>query len=564
MLSLLKNLMSQGGMSVIFAFLVTRSRHLRRILAKERASVADTALMILFFASIGILGTYTGIPVHGAIANARIVGVFVGGLLGGPVVGIAAGIIAGFHRWAIDIGGFTALACAVSTAIEGAMAAALHRRFSRARDKWLFATVSVAIAEAVQMAIILLIARPFADAVALVRIIAVPMIVGNAFGVGMFIAVSESLYREKARVAATQAQETLRIANQTVEIFRKGLTRENAEAAAHIMMEHLDVTAVSFSSTDIVLAHVGEGQDHHRPGEPLRTRLTRQVIRTKRHAIAQNPERIGCNDPDCPLGCAVIAPLFDGESVVGTLKLYRRRGETLTTLDTELGLGLAGLFSIQLELSRIEVQRQLVTRAELDALQSQINPHFLFNALNTIGSLIRTNPDRARQLLVRLSSFFRRNLATHDEVSLEQEIDHIRGYLEIEKARFGNRLTAVFDIDPEAHVKIPPLILQPIVENAVKHGLLPQVEGGTVTVTARTNGKSVQISVADDGAGIPRDKLKSLLEMGTRTDSVGLQNVDRRLRALFGTGLEVVSSVGRGTTVTMSVPRAEDLLDCVS
>lgn len=567
--SLLKNLIGQGGMSVIFALLVTKSKHLSKILTKEKATFLDTAIMILFFSSIGILGTYIGIPVHGAIANARVVGVFVGGLLGGPIVGIASGLIAGFHRWGIDIGGFTATACMLSTIAEGLIAAALHKEFSRARDKWLFAAFFVSVAELIQMGIILLVAKPFPNAVELVSIIAVPMIAGNAFGVGMFIAVAETLYKERERIASAQAQETLHIANQTLEIFRKGLTRESAQAAALIMMEHLDVAAVSFTSRTRILAHVGEGEDHHLPGEPLQTKITARVIATGTYAMANSPEQIGCDHDDCSLSAAVIAPLREGDAVVGTLKLYRKHRDSLTTLDSELALGLAGLFSTQLELSRLEEQRQLVDRAEMEALQNQINPHFLFNALNTIGSLIRTNPEQARRLLYSVSGFFRRNLSTREDVTLEKELEHVQSYLEIEKARFGDRLKTVFDIDPGTHATVPPLILQPIVENAVKHGLLPKVDGGTVTISARTKDKHVEIQVTDDGTGIPPSRLETLLSENSSSESVGLRNVHKRLIVHFGEGLRIKSTEGRGTTVTMNVPMIAktaqgEEIDCAS
>lgn len=567
-LTLLKNLVSQGGMSVIFALIVTRSRHLRKILTKEKANLGDMVVMILFFSTIGIMGTYSGVPVNGALANARVVGVFVGGLLGGPVVGIASGIIAGFHRWAIDVGGFTATACMLSTFAEGLIAAFLHKEFSRSRDKWLFSAFFVSVAELVQMGIILLVAKPFPAALELVSIIAVPMIAGNAFGVGMFIAVAESLYREKDRIASEQAQETLHIANRTLEIFRKGLSRESAMAAAHIMMEHLNVAAVAFTDTNNILAHVGEEEDHHLAGEPLRTRLTREVLASGTFAVGQDPEQIGCTHKGCTLGSAVIVPLREGDTVVGTLKLYRNRRDTLTSLDTELALGLAGLFSTQLELSRLEVQRRLVDRAEMEALQSQINPHFLFNALNTIGSLIRTSPERARQLLFTLSGFFRRNLSTNDAVSLEQELEHVRAYLEIEKARFGNRLKTVFDIEPDTRITIPPLILQPLVENAVKHGLLPKMDGGTVVVTATASDETVVISVADDGTGMSTDRVQSLFQDSRNGESVGLRNVNKRLQMHFGTGLTIESTQGVGTTVTMSIPRVPsssgDRIECAS
>ncbi|MCG8571271.1 MAG: sensor histidine kinase, partial [Spirochaetes bacterium] len=145
-------------------------------------------MLIIFFSLFGIVGTYSGIPVMGALANSRVVGVFVGGLIGGPMVGFLAGLISGIHRWAIDIGGFTAFACMIATICEGTLAGILSPYYKKSNKKWLMAFFAGILAEVLQMLILLILVKPFSEAWELVKIIGIPMIFANSVGISMFIA----------------------------------------------------------------------------------------------------------------------------------------------------------------------------------------------------------------------------------------------------------------------------------------------------------------------------------------------------------------------------------------
>ncbi len=558
MFDLLINLVNQGGMIAFFSFVFSKVRLFRRISSQSRVSFRDRALVVLFFAGIGIVGTYTGVPVRGALANTRVVGVFVGGLLGGPVVGILAGIIAGVHRWAIDIGGFTAFSCMLSTVVEGILSALLWRAFQKSANKWLFAALFGAAAEVAQMFIILLTARPFSEAVELVRLIGVPMVVGNGIAIGMFIAIANSLFREKEAIAARHAQKVLRIAQESLPFFRKGFTEATARETAKIILHQLNLAAVSFTGTEACLVHEGMGSDHHFTGRPLSRSLTRRALREERFQVARVKSDIDCADPACPLKSAVIVPLISGDKTIGTLKLYRSREYAITRVDEEVAAGLASLFSLQLEISRLEEQSRLLNRAELKALQSQINPHFLFNALNTVSSFIRTKPEKARELLLDLSDYYRCRLHEPDAfIPLARELEHIRTYLEIEKARFDDRLTVRYPEGDIPAITVPPLILQPLVENAVKHGIGNSVKGGVVTIAVERKKEGTHIRVEDDGVGMESRKAAALLHEG-KCASIGLMNVHSRLVNAYGpsAGLKISSKKDRGTTVCMTIPSA--------
>lgn len=202
----------------------------------------------------------------------------------------------------------------------------------------------------------------------------------------------------------------------------------------------------------------------------------------------------------------------------------------------------------------LEKEQSLALQARLDALRRQINPHFLFNALNSISSSIRTDPERARQLIIKLSDILRRLLSTEEDfVPLQQELSFIDAYLDIEVARFGaDTLRIERDIDPRTlTVSVPAMLLQPIVENAIRHGVSPKVGGGTVRIcTAKREGKTV-ITVEDDGMGIPEGKIETLFEQG-----IGIRNVSERLKAAYGSShqLHIKSIPGKGVRVEMVVP----------
>lgn len=551
-------LLNKMGFIILCAYLLSRLPQMKRVMLKSKINWQETILLSVAFGIIGILGTYFGIPVQGAIANSRVVGVLAGALLAGPWVGFGAGLLAGGHRFLIDIGGFTALACGLSTFTEGILGGIFYMLYKGRQPKWYDAFYIGLIAEMMQMGIILLVAKPFSAALELVKVIWLPMVTVNALGVALMVAIIQSIYQEKDRIGAHAAQIALKIANQTLPYFRKGLTPETALQAAKIIMNSVPVDAVAITDTERTLAHVGTGHDHHRPNQPIMTRLTSKVLRGDQHFVANSRAEIGCPSPGCPLGSAVTVPLKEKDRIIGALKLYRAEEQKITTVDVELTLGLAQLFSTQLELARIEYQASLLNKAELKALQAQINPHFLFNALNTITSLVRSDPEKARHLLVSLGDFFRNNLQqAEDLVPLHRELQHVRSYVALEEARFGDKLKVIFDIDPSFSCYLPPFTLQPLVENAIKHGLLPKKHGGTVTVCGTKDKHGYLIKVIDNGVGIEPNRIKKLLSENGVTGCIGIANVNNRLKNVFGPecGLQINSNFGQGTEVVLRIPK---------
>ncbi|MGA2671696.1 MAG: histidine kinase [Terracidiphilus sp.] len=220
-----------------------------------------------------------------------------------------------------------------------------------------------------------------------------------------------------------------------------------------------------------------------------------------------------------------------------------------------VGIALKVWNTLRIEL-KLEEQKRLLLEARLDALQRQINPHFLFNTLNSIASLVRMKPEMAREMTVKLANILRALLKDHDTyVPLSEELAFTDDYLDIEVVRFGaDKLRVEKEIDPQTlGVLVPSILLQPLIENSIKHGLEPRLNGGTVTLRSRLNGDRVLIEVADDGVGMGNKPPLALRRAGA---GIGMKNVQERLEVLYGdqARFSVVSNPGRGTLVSIEIP----------
>jgi len=208
---------------------------------------------------------------------------------------------------------------------------------------------------------------------------------------------------------------------------------------------------------------------------------------------------------------------------------------------------------------KLEAQQKLLTEARMSALTRQINPHFLFNTLNSVSSLIRTNPDQARTVVYKLSNILRRLLRKQENLNpLREEMEFIEDYLSIEMVRFGPKLKFEKEIAPEvANWPVPSMILQPIVENSIRHGLSGMIDGGSIRIRASLSGKRLLLTIEDDGVGIPEGKLATMFEQG-----IGVSNVNERLKVLFGSDyrMSIDSKMGEGTRTEIEIPeRASNL-----
>lgn len=549
-------LLLAGGVAVITLTPLGRISLTRK--PSRRAWIAQTLLFGLF----GILGTYSGNVVFQSYANMRAMGVITAGLFGGPAMGLGAGLIAGGHRYLIDIAGFSALPCALATVLEGLAAGLVARRLGNRRLNWGYAGAIALVGESVHMILVVFLSKPMSDAIALVQIIAGPMILVNALGASLFVELLAMQIRFRDKRDSGQAHQILSIVNQTVGLLRRGLNPESARATAAIIYNLVPVAAVDITSKDRVLAHMGDGGDHHIPGSPIRTEATKKALEEGVDVFVRDREQIGCDVESCPLTEAIVVPLRKSSRIVGCLKLYGTADRPLDHTLFELAKGLADIFSTQLELEDIQIKNQLLAHAEIRRLQAQINPHFLFNSLNTIASFCRTSPRQARELLLDLSHYMRQSLdSSRGFIPFAEELSRVRSYISIEKARFGDRIRYEEDIAPEAEAWLaPPLLVQPLVENGVRHGILGRESGGVVRLTARVEHDVLRVCVEDDGVGMPPRVIAEMLapsqESDHLEDGIGVRNCNSRLGQLFGSehGLSIASTPGKGTRVELTIP----------
>jgi two-component system LytT family sensor kinase len=339
--------------------------------------------------------------------------------------------------------------------------------------------------------------------------------------------------------------------------LRDGLLASSATAAAPHLRALLSCSAVALTNDEgVMLAWDGEAEEaeHHASwvAEAALEALSagRQQVRSQRE--------MDCGRADCPIRTVIVSPLVVDGGVVGTFGVISVRppGAGLIRATDEV----ARYVSSQLELAELDESRSRLAHAEVRALRAQISPHFIYNALTTISSTIKTDPEEARELLIEFAEFTRYSFrATGEFTTLAEELNNIDRYLILEKARFGERLQVKLQIAPEVlPVVLPFLALQPLVENAVRHGLAGKPGGGTVSVVAEDAGSDCVISVEDDGIGMDPDKLREEMTDSHVTGAhVGLGNVHDRLRGAFGDecGLIVETAPNAGTKVSMKVPK---------
>src|SRR4051794_29972196 len=345
---------------------------------------------------------------------------------------------------------------------------------------------------------------------------------------------------------------TLHTASLAAPHLREGLTPTGARRAVRHLRALLGARAVALVTTDVTLGWDGAGAGAHAGDAPGHAA---GALRTGRTEVLHARD-VACTDETCPIRGGVAVPVTEEERVVGALVAYGT--------DTSAGLvrateEVARWVSTQVDLAVLDRSRRRAMEAELRALRAQISPHFVYNSLAAIASFVRTDPERARELLLEFADFPRYAFRRGGEfTTLADELRNVERYLVLEQARFGDRLQVELVVAPEVlPVAVPFLAVQPLVENAVRHGLEGKPGAGHITLMAQDAGSEALISVEDDGVGTEPDLVRRVLAGESEADSVGLGNVDARLRQVFGDdyGLVVETAPGAGTKVSFRVPK---------
>ena len=546
----ISHLISNIGCSAMIAFFFIKIDRANIIIKSKAKTKKDIVALSFFFSLLSISGTYIGLNFNGAILNTRNVGVIAGGILGGPYVSIITGLVAGIHRAFVNLGRETAIPCAISTIIGGFLTAYVHR-FIKNKDRIFFGFFLACTIENLSMGLILILLKDKILAQNIVTSFYIPMVLMNSIGASVLILIVEDIIQKSEIVAGNQAKLALEIANKTLPYFRE---TENLSEVCKIIAENLGAKATVITDKKNIIA--GFSFDKAEITKTaIKSNNTRKVLKTGEVmlVIKEDDEIIeDFLDISPHIKSCIILPLKEKNDVNGTLKIFFDTAEKITEKNRYLMIGLSHLISTQMEISKVENLISLLKYSELKALQSQINPHFLFNILNTMTSLIRTNPEKAREVTIDLSNYLRYNLDNNvKSVELIKELNQIDNYIKIEKARFGDKLNIIYDVDENLYnFQIPSLIIQPLVENSIKHGILKKRENGYVKVIVKKIDKDIEVIIEDDGVGIEQTVIDNLDKQ--IQENIGLKNVHQRLKLLYGEGLNI-KKLEQGTRINFKI-----------
>jgi two-component system LytT family sensor kinase len=383
----------------------------------------------------------------------------------------------------------------------------------------------------------------------------VDVALGFVLGVVVAISVAAALRLVLAprRVLSPEGQAmqvAVHAATATLPHLRRGLDGETARKAVGHLRALVQADAVALADRETILAMSGEGAERF-AGRPLGA-----LVAEGRDDRVHVRPRLDCG-PGCALRAAVVAPLRVGGERIGSLVAAWAHGRRLGVEDARVVGEAASLVSAQLELAALDAQEERLARAELRALRAQISPHFVYNALAAVASEIHRDPDEARELLTEFAEFTRYAFrGERPYVTLADELGYVEKYLRLERARFGERLRVRLQVAPEVlPVVVPVLSVQPLVENAVRHGVEGRTGGGRIEILGRDLGGDVELRVVDDGCGMSAERAAAAL--AGRGGGIGLANVDGRLRSSFGEtyALRIDGRDGGGTVVTMTLPK---------
>lgn len=547
------HLISNIGFSSMIAFFFIKIDRSNLVIKNKGKTSKDIVILSFFFSLLAISGTYIGLNFQGAILNTRNVGVVAGGILGGPYVAVITGIVAGFHRMFVNVGRETALPCAIAT-ILGGFIIAYFEKFTKNKSKSAVAFLMGFIVENLSMMFILIFVKNKDLAQNIVKNFYIPMVMMNAIGASILILIVEDIIEKSELIAGNQAKLALSIANKTLPYFREFKDFTALNEVCRIISEDLGAKATVITDKNEIIAGFSFDKINIEKTK-IKSEDTKRAIEDGEVKVVIKDEEeiieeflyISPNIKSC-----IILPLNEKNDVIGTMKIFFDTAEKITEKNRYLMIGLSHLISTQMEISKIENLKSLVKYSEIKALQSQINPHFLFNVLNTMAALIRINPEKAREVTIDLSKYLRYNLDNNlKSVELINELNQVDTYIKIEKARFGEKINIKYDINENLYnFKIPSLIIQPLVENSIKHGILKKSEKGNVLLQIKKIGKDIEVIIEDDGVGIKQeiiDSLDSKIE-----ENIGLKNVHQRLKLLYGKGLNIMK-LNKGTRIKFKI-----------
>lgn len=538
---------------VLIANLMLKSKIIRDIILQEKRSFKSQALLSALFGGLVIVSTCTAMDTGVYQLNTRAIGAMAAGLLGGPVVGLYASLIGAIYAYVFSSPQAFGMAAAFSTMMFGLLGGGFYPYFQRGKWKYKDLLLLTCFAEICDMVCLLRFAVPVQMALEAALEISVPMILINAVGILIFISSFDTIFEFQDLESSRQLQRASELAQKCLPFFQQGIShKDNMKKLTETMLEEIDWAGVMITDkNEIIASSQKEAAEAIRFGADLPD-VGKKAMESGHVEVVY---KVPITSPwyefmkDYSL---VAAPFVIRNQAIGCLIVWVKKKWVLRQSELQILRHLVTLSSYQIALAELEQQSAMRQKAEFKALQFQVNPHFLFNALNTVSYVCREDSERARELLLTLANYFRYNL-NYDAyfVPLEEEMEHVQDYLEIEKARFEEKLLVTLEMPEYMDIDIPTLILQPIVENAVRYGMNKDGKR-IVKIHAEEEPKGYMVCVSDEGKGISQEILEKLKNDEPIGNSIGLSNVHRRMKSLYGeeNGLRIRSSL-QGTCVEM-------------
>ncbi len=538
-------LFERASVMLVVMYLAFQFQITKRILRKP-TSLSRSLWIGVVGGVIGILGTYLGIPYKGAIINYRDTGVIISAMIGGFPAGLISAVIAAVHRSLL--GGSTAFPCFLGTLTAGIVTGALSWKYGQRIFNVPFAIIYTLFIESVHLSFVFIIVQPHSLAVDIVKMVMFPMIFTNTFSVSILIAIFSGTEKSFEDLTVATTSSLFKIVEDTMDIIDKGLSMKTSKLLAKKIKECTDFDAISITNKTIVLAHVGAGEDHHFSGSPIITKATKDTLSRGKGRIISRKSDIGCPKNGCPLSSAVIVPLksLDG-TIFGAIKFYRTKEFAISKSDLEFAKGLAQIISIEANLSRALKDSKMVYDVKYRSLLSKFSPHFLFNALNAISYLVKSDQEKAGDMVLELSELLRYTIKEEKAmVSLKRELVFIEHYLKFTKYRYDDEFDYEISSNVPENIMVPFFIFQPIVENSVKHAKIPSKK---LNISVKCNYKpgTLTFTVKDDGRGF---------EVSRMREGIGIKLLKERLENLYGGAAKLCihSNIYKGTNVKIEIP----------
>lgn len=601
---LVEKLISNIAVLALTAEILSRIRPVQVALLNERRKWQQDIMLSLIFGGIIIMSTVIGVNIGSYCLDTKAIGAIAAGLLGGPVVGFLSSCIGALYELFFSVPKVFARSAAFSTILCGLLGAGFYPYFQRGKWKYKDLFVLACFGELVEMVSLIRITVSLQVAVTAILDAAIPMMLMNSIGILIFISCFNTVFVRQDLESSRQLQQMLELTKRCMPLFQGNLEKsasmnamvsmiieETQWAGAMIMdrnrmlawkvvadvdikspMEHMEDIRAAWGALELPDEVWQNSEILETAMEALKDTDSEEVQKNlkildrlwgipeiAKIALESREMVTVFRIPETSVWyrtmreCSVVAAPFiiEGQSI-GCLVVFMKKQWTGRKSELDMIENLVTIASYQIAVGELEKRKSMLQKAEFKALQFQVNPHFLFNALNTISSVCREDPERSRELLLTLADYFRYNLDYEAYmVPLEEELDHVRDYLELERARFEDKLIVSYDVPERMDILIPTLILQPIVENAVRHGICADGKR-IVDIQIRETEEAFVVDVGDRGRGFKPEVLDKLETGEAIGNSIGLSNVHKRMKNIYGEdhGLKITSTA-QGSTVEM-------------